>query len=240
MRCEECREDVSAQLDGERPEHAAPDVQAHLDSCPDCRQWAEDAALVTRLARTELARPAPDVTDRVLAQAPARRRVHLDLVLRIVLVLIGVSQLGLGLAQILGRDGGHHVIHFGHESAAWNIALGVGFAWIGWRVTRAAGLVPTLTAFILVLSTLSVLDLAAGHVDLGRLSTHALVLLGYVVVLVLALRTRHRGDAFPSAASPYRARKSRRHTDEAQPSTSDSEDGPGGSDGLRPTGRRAA
>jgi hypothetical protein len=44
-------------------------VDAHLKTCAACRRFANDAAHVTRLARTAVAAPEPDVVAAVLAAA---------------------------------------------------------------------------------------------------------------------------------------------------------------------------
>ncbi|MPZ00017.1 MAG: hypothetical protein GEU97_18905 [Actinophytocola sp.] len=73
MTCEECREQLSARLDGEETPCLRADVDAHLAACDACREWQDAAARVTRLARMAVARPGPDLVDAVLAARPARR-----------------------------------------------------------------------------------------------------------------------------------------------------------------------
>lgn len=206
MRCEAAREALSAQLDGEDPGSA--EVDAHLESCPACRSWLDGAARVTRLARTGLARADlapldPHALATILAAAPRRSR--LAPTLRAVLGALGVVQLLLALAQVLatGGDIGHlHGTsadgatpdHLWHESAAWNVAIGAGFLWIALRRTRPSGLVPTLTAFIAVLTLLSVADLVSGRVEPVRLISHGLVLAGYLVILAMLRPGLDTGD----------------------------------------------
>jgi anti-sigma factor RsiW len=60
--CTECHEAVSAQLDGEGSAAERDAVETHLASCPKCRWFADEAARVTRLARTIVATQEPDVT----------------------------------------------------------------------------------------------------------------------------------------------------------------------------------
>jgi predicted anti-sigma-YlaC factor YlaD len=208
--CADCREELSARLDGEDDPRARAGVDAHLDACPACRAWFDDAARITRLARTGPAQPTPDLVDAVRAHAPVPRRMWLRLALRLLLALVGAGQLLLAGVQIVG-DGSHGggtgmdgatLLHFAHESAAWNLALGVGFVWVAWRVARAPGLVPTLTAFVVVLTALTGLDFASGHVDLARLLSHGLVLVGYAAVLALTARATGGDGFFPYARRP--------------------------------------
>lgn len=60
--CAQCREVLSARLDGEDSAAEAGAVDAHLTICVACRQFADDAARVTRLARAAVAAQTPDVT----------------------------------------------------------------------------------------------------------------------------------------------------------------------------------
>jgi predicted anti-sigma-YlaC factor YlaD len=170
----------------------------------------------------------------------------LRLTLRALLALAGVGQLVLAGVQIVGDGGrgegagmdGASMLHFAHESAAWNLALGVGFVWVAWRVARAPGLVPTLTAFVVVLSALTGLDFASGHVDAARLSSHALVLVGYAAVLALTARATGGDGFFPHAR---RRAEHSRPADGGQMVTAGASgtDEQGGTD-LRPTAHHEA
>ncbi len=60
--CTECREAVSARLDGEESAAESDAIDAHLATCTKCRRFADEAAHVTRLARTTVATREPDVT----------------------------------------------------------------------------------------------------------------------------------------------------------------------------------
>lgn len=222
-------------------------MDAHLDSCPECRRWFDDAARITRLARTGVAQSTPDLVSAVMAQAPVVGRARVTAILRGALALIGASQLALAVAQVFGpaqtADGqvigsGMSMAHLAHESAAWNLALGVGFLWVAYRIDKATGLLPTLTAFIGLLTLLSLLDFLTGRVDVARLVTHVLVFLGYGVILALAARQTDGPGLFPWPA------RARGH--QPRPSTSDSDAGAAPPEtgaegpGLRPTARRDA
>lgn len=71
MRCEQWREMLSAQLDGEETLAERAAAEGHLDACGDCSAWFDAAAAVTRRARTRLVSPGPDLADAVLAAVPA-------------------------------------------------------------------------------------------------------------------------------------------------------------------------
>lgn len=200
MDCEQIREALSAQLDGEDDHAERVTVDAHLADCVSCRRWFDAAASITRLARTSLVAPSDfAVGAEVLDAAPGPGRRRLVFALRTALGLLGTAQFLLGAAQIgdfaaaqqlhmLGAFPATGTNHLWHESAAWNVAIGAGFAWIALRRTRPVGIVPTLTAFVAVLSLLTVNDLVAGRVDLARVLSHAFIVLGYLVILALSHR----------------------------------------------------
>jgi predicted anti-sigma-YlaC factor YlaD len=196
MECGEWRELLSARLDGEEDADRAPLVDDHLAGCAGCRQWFEDAATVTRLARVARVVEVPGVSDAVLDAMPRRRRTHWAAWLRLALGAIGAGQVLLGVAQVAGPPmagamsgyggmEGASVDHLVHESAAWNLAVGAGFLFIAWRRSRPAGVVPTLTAFVAVLTLMSLGDLIDGTVAPSRLASHVLLLAGYAIVVVL-------------------------------------------------------
>jgi predicted anti-sigma-YlaC factor YlaD len=209
MGCEQWREVLSAQLDGEETPAEQAAAQDHLAGCDDCRAWFDQAAAVTRRARLSVTVAGDDLTDAVLdalpMPAPGRLRDRIVLTLRVMLGLMGALQLVLGLAQIgRGVTAGHdHAAgalasgHLWHESAAWNVAVGAGFLFVAARRTPPTGLVPMLSAFVATLVLLSVNDLVTGRVDTTRLVSHGFLLAGYAIVVAMS-RPRLRPDG-PSA-----------------------------------------
>jgi predicted anti-sigma-YlaC factor YlaD len=213
VECERCREALSARLDGEDEPDERVGVDAHLADCRDCGRWWEDAAAVTRLARTGPAVPGVDVTAAVLATAPGRGKLRLAVALRVVLGVLGAAQLFLGLVQVAAlASAGEHVHdvavgggaspnHLWHESAAWNVAVGAGFLWAAGRRGRPVGIVPVLTAFVAMLGLLSAGDVLAGRVEGLRLASHGLVLAGYLIVVALTRPTLSFDDPPGSGVS---------------------------------------
>jgi predicted anti-sigma-YlaC factor YlaD len=220
--CAEYREALSARLDGEDELAERAAVDAHLATCADCARWAESAAAVTRLARMSTVAPGAGVGDEVLAAAPGPGRRRFADGLRVALGLLGLAQFGLGMAQLSAFSAVHEHLglgpadssHLWHESAAWNVAIGAGFGWIAVRRTRPAGLMPLLTAFVVLLALVSAGDLFQGQVDRTRLLSHGTVLAGYLVLLALSRPGLDFGDppAGRRSGSRWRVR-----FDEAEP-----------------------
>jgi predicted anti-sigma-YlaC factor YlaD len=178
---------VSARLDGEPLGMSASVLDDHLATCADCADWAEAAARATRLVRLDT-RPVPDLSAAIAAQVavPARRVLRRRQMLRLVLFLAGAAQLAVGVPAVIGDSIGMAMsAHAAHEAAAWSIAVGVAFMAAAWVPRRAAGLIPLLTVFLVVLGALSVRDYADGAVGAARLATHFAAVVGLAVLVLL-------------------------------------------------------
>ncbi|KXK58148.1 hypothetical protein AWW66_31485 [Micromonospora rosaria] len=231
MGCEQWREILSAQLDGEETPTERAAAQGHLDTCAGCRTWLDLAAGVTRRSRTRLAPTVPDLTDAILAAAPpparsgwrpaarwgrllpdegwSRWRTGAVAGLRAALGLLGAVQLVLGLVQV-GRGGTDHVHltgqHLWHEAAAWNVAVGAGFVFVALRRTPPAGLLPMLSAFVATLLLLSVNDLLTAQVAMPRLASHGFLVGGYLITVLLSRPGLRSGGSPPERRRPSRSR----------------------------------
>lgn len=202
VRCDRFREAASARLDGEPLGTSAAGLDHHLAACPDCARWLADATRLTRQARVGTVR-VPDLADRILAGAvlPTRRVLRRRMLLRLGLALVAAIQLIIAVPAIRGVGVGMTMTeHAAHEAASWNIAIGVAFAAAALRPRRAAGLVPLLGTFIVVLAVFCVHDVAAGAVGIERVLTHVAALVGLLLVLAVdraerALPPRSAADA---------------------------------------------
>ncbi|WP_367127366.1 zf-HC2 domain-containing protein [Saccharothrix sp. HUAS TT1] len=214
MDCDTCREAVSARSDGEAEPVPAEETDAHLASCAACRRWQEDASALTRGLRVRPAADVPDLTAAVLAATPPtppKSPAPRGWWWRMGLAGVAVAQLTLGLAQVFGvntaddhtaHPGGAPVsAHLFNESTAWNLALGLGLLWAALRPRAASGALPVVAAFVAVLVPFSVHDLVTGAVALSRITSHAFLLLG-LLLLVVVHRTRRTPDDGASTSVP--------------------------------------
>jgi len=174
-------------------------LDAHLSGCAGCRRYGDRAAHVTRLTRTRAVESVPDLVATVVAAAPPPRRwIGVGPLgvgaLRLGIGAVGIGQCVLAISGIVDAGAaqgavelaGASAAHMSHESAAWNLALAVGFLWVAAGTSRrVSGLVALVGAFVGMLTVLSVLDLVDGRVDPVRLATHLLVVVGFVLLLVL-------------------------------------------------------
>ncbi|MCT2281408.1 zf-HC2 domain-containing protein [Micromonospora chalcea] len=203
MRCEQWRAILSAQLDGEETHDERAAAAAHLQACADCRRWEAMALEATRRAGIQTVTSPPGLTDALLTESSASTPRHgrpaalmrraARPFLRVVLGVLGAAQIVLGLAQIFQGAGPlqEGSPHLWHESAAWNVGVGVGFVFVALRRTPPAGTVPVLSVFVAMLMLLSVNDLITGHVAAHRLLSHGFLLAGYVGTLLLSRSGRH-------------------------------------------------
>lgn len=232
-------------MDSEESEAERGAIDVHLATCAACRRFADEAARITRLARTAVATKEPDLVEAVLAAAPRSRRSQLVTALRVLLGLVGLAQAEMALASMLAPHTsepaaqgvvlqGASAAHFVHESAAWNLALGVGFLWVAWRSSRTSGMVPTLSTFVAVLTVVVVIDTMAGAVGTVRMLGHGLVVLGLILMIVLDRLPKPAGGTVPGMPAMRRRRLGRERTADAEISP-DVRDLP---PDLRPTAQR--
>lgn len=241
--CETCREALSAQMDNESAPHWAVDVADHLAGCADCRDWQTTAWHVTRTLRVRPAAPTPDLTAKILADyqdVPVVGRQRRPATWRWLLAAVALAQLALGVAELFGVSligqmsmaGSEHLLN---ESTSWNIALGIGFAVVAARPRLCAGLLPTLGVFLLVLTGVSIVDLIHGAVTVTRVSSHVLVLLGMVLLLIgWRQRRREPGPALGNNVPDGSMRPS------AAPSPGPASNSDLDRPDIRPAGRHAA
>ena len=200
MGCDQYREALSADIDGEPAGVGAAELQGHLDRCAGCRVWYADAARVTRLARLAPAESIPDLAPAVLAALAPLRSPRSRLVAAARGALVAVAFLQALLAwpgALTGRDG---VVtgHVAHEVGAWNLALAVAFLAAATRPRTAEALVAPVGVFVAVLAVSAVSDAVAGDLRAGRLAAHLLVAAG-LGLLVAVARTHPLLPAVPPA-----------------------------------------
>ena len=195
MRCQPCREALSARIDGEDP--GVPDelVERHLAGCRDCQAFADSAALVTRRLAIRPADPVPDLTQPILAAAFADRREasarahraasgsHWS---RWALLVVALTQMAMALPpMLLGHDGGASV-HVARELGSWDLALALALLLVVLRPARATGLVPFAAALVLAMAATAVIDVASGRAAVLGETQHLLDLAGLGLLWTIA------------------------------------------------------
>ncbi len=178
--CDQYREALSAELDGESPGVPEDALGGHLSDCSACRVWFGQAARITRLARVTTAVPVPDLAPAVLAALPAlgtgRRR--LFGAARAALVAVALLQALLAWSGALTGQDDMVSGHVAREVGAWNLALAVAFLAAATHPRTAEALIAPVGVFVAVLSVSAISDAFAGDLALGRLLGHLLVASG--------------------------------------------------------------
>ena len=181
MDCEECREALSARLDDEESSADAlrsPDF--HLEFCGACASWYEDAAMITRRARTSAVVAWPDVADAVLAKVPPGAAAGTAR-LRLSLGVVGVLQGGFALLTMV-LDGPSE------QTAGWPLALGAVFAAIAVRPVRRTGAALLVGVVLGVQRWEQLPELLTGRSSPGGALEIALTVIGLTLVVVLGRR----------------------------------------------------
>ncbi|MFC0508365.1 zf-HC2 domain-containing protein [Micromonospora costi] len=169
MTCDDVRAALSARLDGEDPQAAPAELDAHLGGCSGCRVWLARAEEVTRLVRVQ-AVEVPDLTASVLAAVAAdplaagrAREVALRArrqVLRVAVAVAAVAQLATALPILLAGLGVSVDPHTSREMASFDVALAVGFVLAAWRPERARAFLPVALVLAACLAGTSAVDIA--------------------------------------------------------------------------------
>ena len=185
LSCDQCREAVSAQMDGEDTGVAADVLAAHLRTCRQCRAFA------TGLHRLDDALPAgppaPDRSDAILGAVRRAREARSPAavtgrIARAGLGLVAIVQMITAAVELTGGAGVHSL----RDLSAFQLALAVGFLVTAIRPATAAGLLPTAAALALCLLAVVGLDIAAGQATSGGEATHVTELLGVALVWLIA------------------------------------------------------
>ena len=153
----------------------------------------------------------PDLTAAVLAALPAdltgaaaRARLA-GTALRLALLAVGVAQAMLAWPQLDGVMAMSAPAHLAHETAAWNLGVAAAFLAVAAAPRLAAGALPFLGTFAVLLTAVTAADLVAGRVPADRALGHLLLLVGVALVAGLAWRgSRRRAARIGARSRPVR------------------------------------
>jgi predicted anti-sigma-YlaC factor YlaD len=191
MNCEECREVLSAQLDGEAEAVEVADAEEHRRACAGCTAFAQGSARLHRASRLGAAPQVPDLTSRILTAigAEARRGGDRATPLRVVLAAVAVLEIAAALpALFLGDDAGLSA-HAARHAGSFALAIGVGFLYVAWRPRRATGILVVSAALMSCLVLASILDVATGRAAMLSEMQHLPEVAGVVAVWLLHRET---------------------------------------------------
>jgi predicted anti-sigma-YlaC factor YlaD len=192
MRCQPCRDALSARIDGEEPSVPEAVLRRHLDGCASCRAFADGSAALHRRTSVREADPVPDLTGPILAAARSRavppEPRPADHWSRWALLGVALTQLAIALPPLVwGRDADAPV-HLARELGAWDLALAAALLLVVLRPARAAGLIPFALALAGTLVATAVIDVASGRAAVGGEAQHLLDLVGLALLWLMARR----------------------------------------------------
>lgn len=203
MTCKQCREMLSAALDGEASELEVAAARQHTDGCASCRAFAADAVRLHRRTRLAHAPAVPDLTPSILAAIGTDERARWGAArirpLRLVLAVVAALEIAVALpALLLGTDSGLSA-HAARHAGSFALAIGVGFLYLAWRPRQAGGLLVVAGALAGCLVLASVLDVATGHASALSEAQHAPEVVGLVTAWLLHRQAREEGSALAAA-----------------------------------------
>jgi predicted anti-sigma-YlaC factor YlaD len=197
MRCEQCREIVSARVDGEDGPGEWDAASTHLRQCAACRAFLSESERLHRLTRLRPVEDVPDLTARIVAAAgiaPGEREhppAHDGTrPLRVVLGAAALLQIALALPALLFGDDANLPVHIARHIGSFDVALAVGYLWVAWRPSRAlAGVFPIAAALVACLVGSSVLDVVMGRAAASGEMHHITDLIGLGAMWLLGARS---------------------------------------------------
>jgi predicted anti-sigma-YlaC factor YlaD len=196
MKCERCREALSALLDGE---DAGVDVHAldhHLERCVACRTYELRIADLHRASRVRQAEPVPDLSAAILASVAPRANPHDPVLgwLRSGLTFVGVLLVILSAALLVSNS-----VENPAHLAAWDLAFGGALLVAAWQPDRARGLLPMAVLLLASMTAASIISISDGHDVSHGLVFHVTEFTG---VVLLALLARHRAPGRSARGLP--------------------------------------
>lgn len=200
MRCDQCREVVSAHLDGEAGAAEWAAASAHLRDCAACRAFAAESEQLGRITRLRPVDAVPDVTHRVLAATGLESPRHdATRPVRLVLCAAALLQIALAAPALVFGDDANLPVHIARHIGSFDVALAVGYLFVAWRPARALeGVFPVALALVACLVGSSVLDVIAGRAAPSGELHHVTDVVGVMAMWLLGPRTfarSHRGSA---------------------------------------------
>ena len=194
MNCDNARDLLSADRDGESGSLLSTPLREHLQSCAGCRRWLADLELLdAAVARAAETGPPAGFTEAVLRSvademgAVGRWRRE-TLWLRAGLCLVAAVQLLLAVPVLLFGHDHNAPVHVAHELGAFDASVALGLLAAARRPRLAGGMVPLVAVITALLMVTAGSDLAAGRTDVLDEFPHLLTLVGAVLLRRLSAR----------------------------------------------------
>ena len=182
LNCQQTRELLSAELDGEGTDDEAALAGAHVEHCPGCQAYLDGVHRLRRVVAMRRQPPPPDLADLVATRVVAPELGRGQWV-RYALGVVAASLVLLNLPLLVGLDGS---VHTDRHLGAFGTALGVGLLWAAVRPERALGLVPMAAALALAMAVGAGADVVAGRTTALTEAVHVLEAVGLALLWTLS------------------------------------------------------
>jgi predicted anti-sigma-YlaC factor YlaD len=189
--CDDIFELISAELDGELPDHESSRLHAHLNGCAPCTLLTTKLARQHRLFRVQPAERIPDIAARVVAVAHPPRVGRRGWI-RQSLATLGIFELVVSIPALVFGNDSDAPVHVARHVGSLGAALGFALLYAAWKPTRAYGLLPFVSALAVFMTASSVLDVFFGQASFWMETTHLVELVGMLLVWLLAGSPRPR------------------------------------------------
>lgn len=193
------REEISARADGEDPGVSDEVIDAHLESCESCREFADAThALQRRLAMVEM----PVVEDHyrdVVDSIVRDERRRSSTVFRWALAICALIVIAAAVPDFMWNGSGEHSLR---HIAAFRLAYGAGLLGVVARPARARTMFYVSIVLVIALVSTFVIDLVGSGLDLR---SEALHLVQVLTAMLLWLLARPPSDASEALREPLRS-----------------------------------
>ena len=194
MHCEHWQEAISARADGEHPAIDQRLLDAHLEVCAECRNFADNVHVLRRAASIDIAPSTTDHSTRVVKVARSADRRSVWWVLRLGLAVVACQIILFSIpALLLGHLQGSDK-HAARHLGSFEVAYAIGLLVVGLRPAKARGLLPLTAALAGCLVVTGIIDAAEGHTPALAEIRHFPEVVGLVLVWALAMPRRLPGS----------------------------------------------
>ncbi|MFM2079003.1 MAG: hypothetical protein RJA49_2893 [Actinomycetota bacterium] len=200
--CEPWQLAISARIDGEDPGIEPRLIDAHLDTCAECRRFQTVAETGRRSVRLQAAAPMPDLSRELSRTNSMLDRAAGLSIARVLLALVAFDVFFFAVkALVLGEEADAST-HAARHLGAFSIAYGVGLIVVVVRPARARTMLPVAAVLAGALLITAVVDLLNGTVPLTGEATHLPELISVILIWLLAVPSHRRANR--TAASDRR------------------------------------
>jgi predicted anti-sigma-YlaC factor YlaD len=190
MDCEAVQSGISALADGEEPGITQDELRQHVQGCASCRAFAKHLQPLDT----------PDAGD--VFRSASRHGGSRWQLLRVLLVLVAVSEIVFAINDLLTASDEHHG-HITRHLAAFAFAYGVGLAAVALRPERARAYLPLTVALAGAMILGAIVDIARHDTPVVGELQHTVEVAGLILVWLIAARKGWRSDgAYPPRGRP--------------------------------------